>query len=292
VKAEREFRPKPWQWPNILSLDAPLVAVLWQLLLTQSLGIHVNRMEPLVLAVTVWFLYIADQVLDALRAETGGWQPVRKVFYRRYFRAAATAGGILAAGILPLAYFLLRPSTFHGGLELAVAVAIYFAAIHAAPPGWRGLWPREAAVALLFALGTFMPVWFAAGRRTGPLAAPTLLFALLCWANCAAIETWEWQHAGRQAGLGPSSATSWTGRHVGSTGITIALLAVCASVAGLATADFALACVVSGAALSLLALCRSRLPADAVSIAANLALCSPLFVLVLNWAIQTARAKP
>jgi hypothetical protein len=291
VNAAREFRPKPWQWPNILNLDAPLVAVLWQLLLTQSLGVYLNRMEPLVLAVTVWFLYIADQLLDVLRPEPNAWQPVRKVFYRRYFRAAAVLGSIAAVGILPLAYFLLRPSTFHGGLELAIAVMIYFAAIHAAPPSWRGLWPREAAVALLFALGTFMPVWFASGGRTEPLGVPALLFALLCWANCAAIETWEWQLAGARTGLGPSGATRWAGQHLGSTGIGIALLAVGASLAGLATSEFALACVVSGAALSLLALCRSRLPADAVSIAVNLALCSPIFILAMNWAIQTAHLK-
>jgi hypothetical protein len=281
VKAAREFRPKPWQWLNILNLDAPLVAVLWQLLLTQSLGVTVNRMEPVVLAVTVWFLYIADQLLDVLRPEPDSWQPVRKLFYRRYFRAAATLGLILAISILPLAYFLLRPSTFHGGLELSVAVLIYFAAIHAAPVSWRGLWAREAAVALLFSLGTCMPVWFASGRRTGALAAPALLFALLCWANCAAIETWEWQLAGAQAGLGPSSATRWTGQHIGPIGIGFSLLAVGAVVAGLASFEFALACVVSGAALALLALCRGRVPADFLATAVNLALCSPLLLLAL-----------
>jgi hypothetical protein len=260
------------------------VAVLWQVLLTQSLGLSVNRMEPLVLALTVWFLYVADQLLDALQPETDAWQPVRKVFYRRYFRATAALGLSLALGILPLAYFWLRPSTFHGGLELAIAVIVYFLAIHAAPPHWRGFWPREAAVALLFALGTFLPVWFASGRRSVALAAPALLFALLCWANCALIETWEWQLAGGKTGPRPNAATRWTGRHLGFTGIGIAIAAIGAAVAGLMPREFVVACVLSGAALSLLALRRSRLPADAVSVAANLALCSPLFVLAINWA--------
>jgi hypothetical protein len=290
VKAAREFRPKPWQWLNILSLDAPLVAVLWQVLLIQSIGVSVNQMEPVVLAVTVWFLYIADQLLDALRPETDAWQPARKIFYRRYFRPVLVFGLALAVAILPLAYFQLRPPTFHGGLELAVAVVLYFAVIHAAPVSWRGLWPREAAVSLLFTLGTFMPVWFASGQRTGLLATSALLFALLCWVNCAAIETWEWQLAGERTGLGPSGATRWTGQHVGFSGIAIALLAVGASLAGLAPVEFALATVVSGAALSLLALSRSRLPGDALSIAANLSLCSPIFVLAMNLALQSAHS--
>ena len=281
MNAAREFRPKPWQWLNILNLDAPLVAVLWQLLLTRSLGVTVNRLEPLVLAATVWFLYIADQLLDVLRPEPDGWQPVRKLFYRRYFRVAAALELILAVSILPLAYFLLRPSTFHGGLELSVAVAIYFAAIHAAPVSWRGLWPREAAVALLFAVGTFMPVWFASGKRTEALAAPALLFALLCWLNCAATETWEWELAGDQLGLGPSLVTRWTGQHIGSAGLTFVLLAGGSSAAGLASFRFASACAVSGAALSLLALNRSRLSPDSLAIAVNLALCSPLLVFAL-----------
>jgi hypothetical protein len=281
VKAAREFRPKPWQWLNILNLDAPLVAVLWQLLLAQTLGVKVNRMEPLVLAMTVWFLYIADQLLDALRPEPEAWQPVRKIFYRRYFWAAAGLGSIVAVSILPLAYFILRPSTFHGGLELSVAVVVYFVAIHAAPVSWRGLWPREAAVAVLFAVGTFMPVWFANGGRTGALIVPAFLFALLCWTNCAAIETWEWQLAGARAGLGPSGATRWTGQHIGFAGLAFALLAVVSGVAGSATFKFSLACVVSGAALSALALCRGRLPADSLAIALNLALCSPLLALAL-----------
>jgi hypothetical protein len=281
VKAAREFRPKSWQWLNILNLDAPLVAVLWQLLLTKSLGVTVNRMEPLVLAVTVWFLYIADQLLDALRPEPDGWQPARKVFYRRYFRAAAIVGLVLALSILPLAYFLLRPSTFHGGLELSVAVLVYFAAIHAAPVNWRGLWPREAAVALLFALGTCMPVWFASGKRTEALAAPALLFAFLCWMNCAATETWEWQLAGNQPGLGPSAATRWTGEYIGYTGLAFVLLAIGSGVVGLAPFKFTVACGVSGAALSLLALYRGRLSPDSLAVAVNVALCSPLLVLAL-----------
>lgn len=282
MKAAPEFVAKPWQWPNILSLDAPLIAVLWQLLLAQSLGLHLNRMEPLVLALSVWFVYIADQLLDALRPDSGAWHPGRKIFYRHYFRVASALGFSLAVVMLPLAYWLLRPATFQSGLEMAVPVIVYFGIIHAAPAHWRGFWPREAAVGLLFAMGTFLAVWLAAGKRSAALAAPLLLFALLCWANSAAIETWEWQLAGEPGGGSPSAATRWTGQHLGATAVGIVLAALAARLTGAAPLEFVLACVASGAALAILARFRSRLPPDAVCATLNLALCTPVLALVLQ----------
>ncbi len=81
-----------WLWPNFLNLDAPLIAVLWQVLLARELAVHVKFGEPVVLALCVWLVYVADRVLDALRPLLGNWEPVRKSFYRRHLRIAAIAG--------------------------------------------------------------------------------------------------------------------------------------------------------------------------------------------------------
>jgi hypothetical protein len=80
-----------WLWPNFLSLDAPVVAVLWQVLLTRDLAVHVKPGEPLVLALCVWLVYVADRVLDALRPLKGDWEPEPKSFYRRHLRIAGAA---------------------------------------------------------------------------------------------------------------------------------------------------------------------------------------------------------
>ena len=59
--------------------------------------------------------------------------------------------------------------------------------------------PKEFAVALLFAAATALPAWDAAVRRFAgmprhhPLLLLCPLFAALCWLNCMAIEEWE-QH--------------------------------------------------------------------------------------------------
>ncbi len=283
MEATRQFAPKPWQWPNILSLDAPIIAVAWQALLTHSLGVRVNRLEPVVLALSVWLVYIADQLLDALKPAAEVWEPARKVFYRQHFRLAAAVAISLGAVILPLAYLLLRPAAFLGGLQLATGVLLYFGAVHATPLRWRGLWPREAAVALLFALGTFLGVWSATGEKVQLLAMPTLLFAFLCWANCAAIETWEWQVAGAPVYPPPGASTRWATRHLGYVGVAVVAAALAARLTGLAPAEFASACALSGATLSLLWFYRARLAPDSVSAVADLALCSPFFALLFQW---------
>jgi len=69
-----------WLWPNFLSLDAPLIAVLWQVLLTRDLGVHIRAGEPVVLGLCVWLVYVVDRVFDALRPLTGGWEPRAKPF--------------------------------------------------------------------------------------------------------------------------------------------------------------------------------------------------------------------
>src|ERR1700743_2499077 len=53
-----------WLYPQVLSLDAPLVAASWQWLFAKSF--HVT-LSPFVLGLTaacVWMIYIADHVLD------------------------------------------------------------------------------------------------------------------------------------------------------------------------------------------------------------------------------------
>ena len=179
-------RPQLWLWPNLLSLDAPLVAVLWQTLFLRCLGAPVRWLPALLLFLTVWLIYVADRLLDA---RNGGSPTPRHTFYRRNFRwvlatwivaLAATMGMVLLGFANPL---LLR------GLTMLGAVFLYLAAVHWLPPGsaWVGL--KEAAVAVLFALGTSLPAW---GQiRSTYDALTVVLFSALCWLNCIAIEQWE-----------------------------------------------------------------------------------------------------
>ena len=46
-----------WLWPNLLSLDAPVVAVLWQFLFARCFQAPVDALAALLLLLTVWLIY-------------------------------------------------------------------------------------------------------------------------------------------------------------------------------------------------------------------------------------------
>jgi hypothetical protein len=270
-----------WLWPNFLSLDAPLVAVLWQVLLTRDLAVHVKPGEPLVLALCVWLVYVADRVLDALRPVKGDWEPARKSFYRRHLRIAAIAGLCLLSVTIPFAYCILRRSTFYAGLTLAIPLLSYFVLIHLSPLRWRARWPRELVVACLFTSGTFLAIWSSSNRSFYSLWAPAILFFLLCWGNCSAIETWEWQRNVLSEDSAPSRSTRWAAHHLTVVGFAIACLAVIMGYLALAPIGFAGAALLSGIALALLAEWRPHLPMNALRVSVDLALCTPLLTLIV-----------
>mgnify|MGYP000412758757 FL=1 len=58
-------RPPFWLLPNLLSLDAPLVAVVWMWILAKSMRvIYVENHAYWLLAGAVWSVYVLDRILD------------------------------------------------------------------------------------------------------------------------------------------------------------------------------------------------------------------------------------
>ncbi len=242
-----------WLWPNLLSLDAPVVAVLWQILFARCFQVPVDALAALLLLATVWLIYAADRTLDAWRGEV---HSPRHEFYRRRWRELLpvwmTILGLttwLAAGRLPEGLFLR-------GMILLMAVVVYFALVHS---NVLRLY-KEAAVGVLFALGASLVAW---GKVKTPADVTTiLLFSGLCWMNCIAIQKWE----GEKLDWSPSLA---------------AFVVACAAV----TLLYAHRPVLGGAELAsafgflLLDRVRPRLSADAVRVLADVALLSPILFL-------------
>src|SRR5574340_1641239 len=87
VQAEVTPRPvagsTPLVWLTVFSMDAPAVAVLWQLLFARTFHVQLSASTTILLALVVWLIYVADRVLDALRAPGRGPQATRHIFYRR-----------------------------------------------------------------------------------------------------------------------------------------------------------------------------------------------------------------
>jgi len=242
-----------WLWPNLLSLDAPVVAVLWQILFARCFQVPVDPRAALLLLATVWLIYAADRTLDAWRGEV---HSPRHEFYRRHWRELLPVWMTLLASAAWLAAERLPRELFLHGLILLAAVGVYFALVHSSILRWH----KEAAVGVLFALGASLVAW---GKvKTAADVTTILLFSGLCWMNCLAIQRWE----GEKLDWSPS----------------IAAIAVGFAAAALLYAHRP---VLGGAELAsafgflLLDRARPRLSADAVRVLADVALLSPLLFL-------------
>lgn len=257
--------PRPWLWPNLLSLDAPLVAVAWQLLFTRCFHAGVNATATTLLMISVWLIYAADRVLDAWRAES---RLPRHEFYRKHWRVVAPVWSAAFAFAAWLAWTHLSKSLFERGVAISLAVAAYFALVHALRPAW----PKELAVAIVFALGATVEAWNAI---RSPADIETIaLFCGLCWINCAAIEQWE----NRQ----------WENRHWEQRMAELPVGAIAMLLAGAATLAYPSRPVLSGAEIAsalgfvLLDHERPRLSRDALRVLADVALLTPLVFLPIS----------
>jgi len=202
--APTSLATRAWLWPNLLSLDAPIVAVLWQALFSRCFHATFDRLAAGLLVLSVWLIYAADRWLDVWRKPSAGRtaskptgdtpashidttnEPARHRFYRRYWRAVLPVWIAALAMATWLAWSRLPAVLFERGVALLAAIAVYFAFVHFWPRLW---WPKEFAVGILFALGTSLSAW---GHVRSPADVATIaLFCMLCWINCAAIEVWE-----------------------------------------------------------------------------------------------------
>ena len=255
-----------WLWPNLLSLDAPIVAVLWQILFARCFHVPVDAVAAVLLAIAVWLIYVADRTLDAWKGER---RSARHLFYARHWKqllpvwlAVLGAAGWLAIERLPA-------ELFERGVFLLAAVVVYLVLIHFG----RRRFPKEAAVGVLFALGASLIAW--GEVRTLADAAAICLFCGLCWINCLAIEKWEKWERWEQRDDGPRN---WS---PGVAALAVALMAgvlLYANRPVLGGAELA-----SAFGLLLLGIARTRLSVNAMRVLADVALLSPaLFISVMR----------
>ena len=167
---------------HLLSLDAPTVAALWTWFLAAANHIRLPFSAILAMATAVWLLYAADRLLDSHDLEA------RHRFHHHY-RAAFLAGIILSSIALAAMLPSLAPEAIHLYLIEGGFLVGYFILIHATRSSHR--LPKELAVGLFFAAATFIPTIARAPQLRLPLLAPALLFATLCSLNCLFIYAWE-----------------------------------------------------------------------------------------------------
>jgi hypothetical protein len=278
--AQPVSEPTPLLWLTVLSLDAPAVAVLWQLLFAHSFHVRLGASVTILLALVVWLIYVADRVLDALKGPARGAEATRHIFYRRHllaFLVPLCAGFGLAAW---MSLTQLDVRTFSDGVIILLAVGVYLLVVHLASP--RGEWlPKEMLVGILFGLGTCFPVWEHMTEKDAMLVAPYLLFTALCWMNCAAIEHEEWKRLRRRRFGTPHPWTVWVGRRFMLLSLFTAAVALGLMVSGFGRSHWQLLTseLLSALAFALIRYKQDSLSIDQFRVLVDVALFTPLFFL-------------
>jgi hypothetical protein len=278
-RAAETGRVPAWLWPNLLSLDAPLVAAAWELLLARCYHVPAPLATTLVLALAVWVIYIGDRMLDAVRLASTEGLPARHRFYRAHWRALLLPAVVAAPLGAWLAVTRLDAAVFLNGVILLAAIGAYFGLVHLLPR--RQWFPKELAVAAVFAAGCFLPAWRGAGLPGPGVAVPALLFAAVCWINLAIIEHTEWARLRDRQWDAPHRSTALVGRHAVVASAGAALLGLLLMMLpALGAAPMVLAAVALGAAgLAALGARKDKLTADAVRVWADAVLLAPLLLL-------------
>lgn len=272
--------PWPLLWLTVLSLDAPAVAVLWQLLFARSFHLELSPVITILLALVVWLIYVTDRVLDTLKSPSHVIEAPRHIFYRRHLWAFLPpfCAVFLLAAWMSLTELDIR--TFRNGMVILLAVGAYLLVTHLLSPGRERL-PKEMLVGVLFALGTCFPVWEHVPSGFAAMLAPYLIFTALCWLNCVAIEFEEWTRLRNRQFGSPHPWTIWMGRHFMPITLVTSAVAACLVVPGLEHTTWQLPAseLLSALALALFRYKDTSLSTEKFRVLMDLALFTPLLFL-------------
>lgn len=184
--------PNWWQWPTILSLDAPAVALAWQALSARTAGVRLAAAPVAVLGLSVWLAYVADRWIEGWRLQPEQVRTQRHFFYLRFRWLVAVGWAVALAADVTVACADLTRREFWFGAGLLPLVLAYVLSHQFVHRDRRGRVPKELCVALLLAGG--IAAFVAAGPvnpASAVLIAPAGLFLVLAFANCALISVWE-----------------------------------------------------------------------------------------------------
>jgi hypothetical protein len=274
----REFRTPIWLWPNVLSLDAPVVAVLWQWMFAKSFGIQLHPAALAVMGLGVWIVYVVDRIMDGLRQP---WLQLEETPRHRFYRVNR-ATVLPWVGVVCVVMLLISTeislARFKCFVVAACAVAIYFAVIHFGPRSLKCQLPKELAVAVLFASGVGMPVLMASSSKD--FVAVIGAFAAILWINAVGIECWEARLRVIELRPWKPKLTKILGRHLPGASMVVGIGSALLAASGLRSeAPLYGAIALSAVSLAVLDLAQESLSCDQLRVLADVALLSPLLFL-------------
>ena len=263
-RSERTF--PLWIYPQILSLDAPAIAVVWEWFFAKCFHVPTSPAMLFATAACVWMIYAADHLLDV---RNGAIYSARHAFVARHSRTFVTAAIVVFAAATAAAWqFPLE--MWIGAMQLTGVVGVYLGFVHLLGERTRRYWPKEFAISAIFAAGSSLATWTSVALRVLPAV---LLFAGLCALNCCVVDYWEWQ-TNRVLLRYPQSMTRIVARHFVATSTMVA-----AATYAFAPTDVALAILLSLLLLLVLYARRSDLAPELFRLLADAALLTPTLFL-------------
>ncbi len=186
---EEHVRPRWWQWPTVLSMDAPAVSVAWLALLATRLEVELGWPDLFVLGASVWLAYAADRFIEGWRLASEHVRTPRHRFYQRWRGPVAVVWLAVLITDLGVAATRLTRTEWMVGWTLTAAVATYLLSHQFLHRTSRWRVPKEICVAGLLTGGAAV---FLVGSTSLSVLVPSLtLFAALCFVNCVLISSWE-----------------------------------------------------------------------------------------------------
>jgi len=166
-----------WQWPNVLAIDAALIAVFWQAALAAAMDLPLSMVAHLVLGLSVWLTYTADRLFDVAQRDASTLFSARHRFVKRQHVRLWRIGALALIVNLVAATQLTGTQLKQGGGLLLFCLLYTFLNQKLS----RRFFPKELCVALIYAAGVAIllpqppPITFVA------------LFSYLCLLNCLVI---------------------------------------------------------------------------------------------------------
>ena len=173
------LRVRIWQWPNLLAVDAALIALVWQAAFATALELQISVAAQLVLGLSVWLTYMADRLFDIAKRPLQQLRSTRHQFAKQH-RSALWCfwWGALISNIA-IAFTGLTTIQLKTGAMLLVLCLVYTVLNQTLS---RRFFPKEICVALIYTGGVIV---FLLPNAT--LWIPACALALLCLINCLMI---------------------------------------------------------------------------------------------------------
>ncbi len=276
-----DTRKPLWLYPNLLSLDAPLVAVAWLHVFAQTWRLGYHPWEAYIaLGLTVWIIYVADRLLDISLA--GG--PIdnleaRHRFHRLHQNRFKIALAVAALVTLYMVITKMPVSLYSNLIPGGLLVAGFFGLSMLSSQDPNVVPHSKNVIAgVTFAFGTAMTAHvyrFEYGIYDMLVSREFVCFSVLCILNISAIDLWE--HAARTQDLEVKSSDELA------LTLPLALLAGASLLYALmdseqASRPFFYAILTGAALLHVLNRSRAHFSMDALRVLADVALLIPVLV--------------